>query len=100
MDPDWLKPNGDAWTLKLHIVPGASQNTICGQHGNALKLKIDAPPVDGKANKALIRYLASRLKCRKNQIILIRGQQSRTKTVEIHDVTPDWITQRLVSKLS
>ena len=47
--------------LRLHIQPRASRSELAGRHGNAIKVRLTAPPVDGAANEALLRFLASRL---------------------------------------
>jgi uncharacterized protein (TIGR00251 family) len=70
-------------TLTLHIQPGAKTTEIAGLHGDALKLRLAAPPVDGKANEALIRYLADRLGIPKSAILLRSGQTSRRKMLEV-----------------
>ncbi|HNN47094.1 MAG TPA: DUF167 family protein, partial [Azospira sp.] len=49
-DPVWLKRSGERLTLTLHIQPGAKKTEVAGEHGDALKIRLAAPPVDGKAN--------------------------------------------------
>lgn len=69
--------------LHLFIQPKASKNEITGPHNGELKIKLTAPPVDGKANAELIAFLAKTFKIPKRQIHLIRGETGRHKTVEI-----------------
>ena len=69
--------------LSLHVHPGSKKNEIVGMHGDALKIKITAPPEDGKANEAVIRFLAEVLDLPRARISIIRGQTSRKKVVEI-----------------
>ncbi len=71
--------------LKLYVQPGARKNEFIGAYGNdgRLKLKIVAPPVDGKANEEVIRFLANVFELRKNQIQLIRGHKSRNKDFKL-----------------
>lgn len=65
--------------LKVFIQPRSSKNMIAGCHGDALKIKLTAPPVGGAANKMCIQYLAKCLKIPKSSIKIISGQSSRTK---------------------
>jgi uncharacterized protein (TIGR00251 family) len=69
--------------LTLHVQPGAKTTSCVGIHGDALKIRLAAPPVDGKANQALIVWLAQTLGCPQNRIELIRGQTNRRKTLSI-----------------
>lgn len=69
--------------LTVHVQPGAKTTACAGIHGDALKIRLAAPPVDGKANQALITWLAKTLACPQNTIELIRGQSSRRKTLSI-----------------
>jgi len=80
----WLQitAKGDL-QLTLHVQPGAKTTSCAGTHGDALKIRLAAPPVDGKANQALIAWLADTLGCPQNQIRLLRGQTSRRKTLSI-----------------
>ena len=67
----------------MHVQPGAKTTSCAGIHGDALKIRLAAPPVDGKANQALIAWLAQTLDCAQNSIELLRGQTSRRKTLSI-----------------
>lgn len=69
--------------LTVHVQPGAKTTACAGIHGDALKIRLAAPPVDGKANQALIAWLAKTLACPQSTIELIRGQTSRRKTLSI-----------------
>ena len=75
--------------LDLHIQPGAKKNKVVGLHGGALKLRIASPPVDGRANAALITYLAAALGVPKQSLAVIRGETSRRKTVRVSDPRAD-----------
>ena len=75
--------------IRLHIQPRASRTEIAGRHGDALKLRIAAPPVDGEANEAVVRFLADRLGVPRSAVILERGASSRAKTVRIVGVEAD-----------
>jgi len=69
--------------IDLKITPGASKNEITGYKGKRLCIRIAAPPEDGKANECLCRFLAKVLGCTKNEVILIKGERSRFKTISI-----------------
>ena len=79
--------------LALKVTPGARKNEILGweddypQVGRVLKLKIAAPPVEGKANKEIILFLAKALKVSKSSIEVVHGTSGRIKLVEIPDGT-------------
>ena len=66
-------------SLALYIQPKASKNGLCGQHGDELKLAITAPPVDGKANKAVIAFLAKFFRLPKASVTIKSGAQGRHK---------------------
>ncbi len=71
--------------LKLRVVPNAPKSEIVGSYGDdgALKVKLKAPPVDGKANAELIEFLAKTYKVQKGKIAIISGHTCRNKVVEI-----------------
>jgi hypothetical protein len=79
----WLRVAGDDVVLSLHIQPGAKKTEVAGLHGEALKIRLHAPPVDGKANDALIAFLAERLGVPKAWVVLEAGQTSRSKRVRV-----------------
>lgn len=85
----WLRAAGADVVLSLHIQPGAKKTEVAGTHGEALKVRLGAPPVDGKANDALIAYLADRLDLPKSRVILEAGQTSRSKRVRIVNAASD-----------
>ena len=70
-------------TLELKIIPNAPRNEIVGWLGTALKLKVHAPAVEGKANDELIDFLAEKLGVHRRSVILLRGDKSRQKMVQI-----------------
>jgi hypothetical protein len=83
----WRREEGAALVLALHVQPGASRTEIAGTHGAAggarLKLRLAAPPADGKANAELLRYLAEAFGVPLRQVVLVRGATSRQKSVRI-----------------
>ena len=84
-DPTWLRYDAAArrLSLTLHAQPGAKRNEIVGPHGDALKVRIAAPPVDNKANAALIELLSEALGVPRSAITIRHGVTSRRKIVEI-----------------
>lgn len=96
MTADWLRESGGRTTLTLHIQPGAKKTEVAGLHGDALKIRLARPhPVDGKANAALLSFVAERLGIAKSSVSLKSGQTSRRKVLEI-DAAPADIAQRLL----
>lgn len=83
MSAPWRREDGDALVLSLHVQPGAAHTAVSGTHGDALKIRLAAPPVEGKANAALLRYLAEAFAVPVRQVTLVRGDTSRQKTVRI-----------------
>ena len=81
--------------IALHIQPGAKREGVTGLFGTALKIALNAPPVDGKANAALLRFLADRLGVPKKNIELCSGASSRDKRVFAAGVTIEQILERL-----
>jgi uncharacterized protein (TIGR00251 family) len=74
-------------TLKVHLQPRASRDSITGLFGDTLKVRVTSPPVGGKANKALKRLLAEKLGLAPSQIVIIGGQRSREKVLRINGIT-------------
>lgn len=70
---------GEDLVLDCHLQPGAKRAEFAGQHGERLKIRISAPPVDGKANDALIRFLAAAFAVSRQHVSLLSGQTSRQK---------------------
>lgn len=83
MTPPWLRMHDSVVTLTLHVQPGAKRTEVIGLHGEALKVKLAAPPVEGKANEALLRFLADFFAVPLRQVELKQGGQSRHKVVAI-----------------
>lgn len=73
----------DGLLLRVYIQPKAHRDAVVGLHGDALKIAITAPPVDGKANSHLRAYLARQFRVAKSQVILVRGETSRHKQIKI-----------------
>ncbi|MCE9678042.1 DUF167 family protein YggU [Shewanella sp. AS1] len=79
--------------LRLYIQPKASRDQIVGPHGDELKVAITAPPIDGKANAHLSKYLAKQFKVPKSQVIIEKGELGRHKQVKI--ISPQQIPDEI-----
>lgn len=79
----WLNCKDSVIRLTLHVQPGAKKTELAGEHGGALKLRLAAPPVEGKANTVLLAWLAERFDVPKRDVVLVSGDKSRHKIVEI-----------------
>jgi uncharacterized protein (TIGR00251 family) len=85
-------------TLRFHIVPNAKQNKVMGEHGSAIKIKLRARAVEGKANAALRSFLAEQLEIPERAIVLERGQKSRDKLIRIEGLSEGEVRSRLLVK--
>ena len=88
MNPVWLEAVAGGVELRVLVQPRASRTKVVGEHDGRLKIALAAPPVDGEANAALIEFLSSALKVRKNQITLLDGEASRRKRLSVRGVAP------------
>ena len=70
----------------MHVVPRARTTDVAGRHGDTLKIRIAAPPVDGAANEELVRFLAERLAVPRSAVTIAAGLTGRRKTVKISGV--------------
>lgn len=93
----WLQAAGDGVLLVLHIQPGAKNTEVAGEHGAALKIRLAAPPVDGKANACLLDFLTTRLGVAKRQVALVSGTSARAKRVRIAGVNAELVRSRLLA---
>ncbi|MEN6355477.1 MAG: DUF167 domain-containing protein [Armatimonadota bacterium] len=81
--------------LKLHVSPRGSKNEITGWRDDVLYVKITAPPVEGAANAAVVKFLADALKIKKSQVELVSGEKSREKVVKISGLSETEIRNRI-----
>jgi uncharacterized protein (TIGR00251 family) len=85
-----------AVTFSMRVQPRASKDEIAGEMGGALKVRLRAPAVEGRANEALVEFLAQLLKRPRSAVRILSGERSRTKRIEIHGVTRQQILALLV----
>lgn len=91
MTRSWVSAVAGGVRIALQVQPGAKKTEVVGLHGDALKLKLQAPPIEGRANEALVRYLSDVLDVPKSAVTLMHGQTSRKKLFEVKGaaLTPD-----------
>ena len=92
----WLDCSKGTVRLSLHVQPGAKKTEVAGEHGDCLKIRLAAPPVDGKANAALLAWLAQRFAVAKRDVQLLSGDKSRHKVVLIQFTATDEEVLRLL----
>jgi uncharacterized protein len=81
--------------LVLRVSPGARTNAVVGRHGEAWKVRVSAPPEDGRANAAVVELLADTLGVPARTISVVSGHAARDKLVELAGIEPDEIERRL-----
>lgn len=87
---DWLRAAaGEAVLLTVHVQPGSRRSEVAGAYGDALRIRIAAPAVDGRANAALLDFIAKRLHLPRSAVAITSGQSARRKTLLIHDPPVD-----------
>ena len=91
----WLIAGGTSVTLRLHILPGAKKSEVAGLHGEALKIRLAAPPLDGRANACLIAFVADRLGITRTRVRIVSGESSRAKRIRISGVDAAFVRGRL-----
>jgi uncharacterized protein (TIGR00251 family) len=90
--PTWISidsDSADSFIIALHCQPGAKKTEVQGEHDGRLKLRLAAPPVEGKANEALIQWLSKTLEIRRTNIELLAGDLSRLKRVRVQGLTAE-----------
>jgi uncharacterized protein (TIGR00251 family) len=83
--------------LRLRVSPGAGRAAIVGRHGDAWKVRVTAPPENGRANEAVLRLLATALAVPRDHVSLVSGHGGRDKIVELTGLGPALIERRLAS---
>jgi uncharacterized protein (TIGR00251 family) len=82
--------------IKFKVLPRSSKNQVIGKDGDVFKVKLTSPPVEGKANKALIDLLSKRLRIAKSCVEIVSGRRSKVKSVRIRGLSLDDITAILI----
>ena len=81
--------------VRIRVVPNAKVDSVVGEHAGAMKIKLRAQAVEGKANAALIRFLAEQLELPRHSIVLERGRRSRDKVIRIDGLTEEDVRRRM-----
>jgi uncharacterized protein (TIGR00251 family) len=92
---EWIKESPNGVLLPVRAVPRATKNEIQGVYGDALKVRLQAPPVEGKANAALIRFLSDALDISRSQISIASGETGRNKAVRITGLSKEELAHRI-----
>jgi uncharacterized protein len=90
-----LHESGGGVTFALKVHPRAKKNAITGELGDALKVSLTTPPIEGRANEACVEFFAKLLKVPRSSVTIASGQTSRNKVIRIAGVTPQQVRERL-----
>ena len=90
-----IVPENSQTDIRIRVLPRASRNQVVGIDGGVLKVKLTAPPLEGKANKALRQFLARKLGVPKKDIEIVSGERSRMKLIRIHGLSPEDVNVKL-----
>lgn len=94
--PAWLRDTADGVEISIYVQPGAKSTEVSGEHDGALKLRINAPPVDGKANAAVIAFLAECCGVSRSKVTLLSGDTNRRKRLRITGVSAVTVAKQLL----
>jgi len=89
---DHPHPTDTPVVIPIRVVPSASRSEIVGLEGDTLKVRVAAPPVKGKANRALVKLLAKALGVSSSQVEIVRGHKARRKTVQVRGIDADAVS--------
>ena len=93
--PDAISATASGVRLRLRVQPKASRNEVVGPHGDQIRLRLTAPPVEGAANEALVRFLAEQLGVERSAVKIVAGLGSRSKVVEVGSLAVSEAARRL-----
>lgn len=93
-----LKESNSVVTFVVKVVPRAKKNQIVGMEGDVIKIRLNAPPVEGKANEALIGFLADTLDVRRIQVEIVSGHTSRQKIVRVRGLNAKQIVRHVLGE--
>lgn len=93
--PMWIRAEDDGTVIVCRIQPGARKDSIEGLREDQLVIRLCAPPVEGKANKSLQRFISEHLRVAKSKVVIKSGEKARTKVLYIEGIGPDEVKERL-----
>ena len=93
-----ITPTADGVRLRVRVQPSASRSEIAGRYGDAIRIRLASPPIDGKANEALVRLLSGVLAVPRRAVTLRAGEGSRSKVVEVAGVDVPTATRLLLGE--
>ena len=91
----WISRGADGVVLSVRVVPRASKNEVSGEMAGALKIRLQAPPVEGKANEALVDFLSDALGVSRTAIAIVSGRTGRNKRVAVSGVTEETVRRAM-----
>ncbi len=84
-----------ATVIRVKVLPRSSMNRVSGIDDGIIKVKLTAPPVEGKANKALVQFIAKKLGKPKRDVEIVSGERSRLKSIRVHGISIEEVMERL-----
>lgn len=94
--PPWLAEHPGGTKVDVYVQPGAKRNQIQGERDGLLWVRVSAPPVEGRANQELLRFLADMLGLPRSRLELVRGESSRRKSVLVRGPSPQQVHRSLI----
>lgn len=98
--PPWVRPSRGGASIELFVRPGAAKDALAGIHGTGLRVKVKAPPVEGRANRAVEELFAGLLGLPRSAVSVVTGESSRHKTIRVAGMSPEDVTAALDGVLS
>jgi uncharacterized protein (TIGR00251 family) len=91
----YIKDHKEGVTIRIRVIPRSSVNVLTGETGDCLGVKLTSPPVGGRANRDLVKFIGKKLKIAPSSITILRGHSSREKTLLLSGMNRETVQQRL-----